>query len=347
MMGRAVGAELRKLAQPVALVMVLVCFAFIWTDARTTYDLARLQTPVAVIASADIAAAASTCAPGQSASELSPECQQRLADAALNDHFAQNGIALGRVANALSTWPGLLRFVTHQLATGVGWVLLAILLSVHVAGEWSSRTAATSLLATGSLRRFWIAKVLSVWVAMLGLALIGTTVLYVIRGSFTAAVGIPDPARQSGDPSTWHLAALRPDPSWSSWRVSLGVLALASLIWLVLSLAGAALAVLLRRPILMAVLSVAGLSVAVVTARVAHRPEWTFLSAVGQLLHLEDTPFGVRDTRMWFVPGAPQFIQDVHATVPLSAAQVALWTGIGLGATAVFGLLGRRRPVLG
>src|ERR1700712_5847743 len=103
-MGRAVGAELRKLAQPVAVVIVLVCFAFIWADARTTYHFARLQTPVAVIASADIAAAASTCAPAGSATELSPECQQRLADAALNDHFAQNGIALGRVTNALSTW---------------------------------------------------------------------------------------------------------------------------------------------------------------------------------------------------------------------------------------------------
>jgi hypothetical protein len=347
MMGRVVGAELRKLAQPVPVIVILLCFAFIWADARTTYHFARLQTPVAVIASTDIAGAASECAPAQPATELSPECQQRLADAALNDHFAQNGIALGRVTNALSTWPGLLRFVTHQLATGLGWVLLAILLSVHVGAEWSSGTAASSLLATGSLRRFWIAKVLSTWLVMLGLALLATTVLYLIRPSFTATVGIPDPLQQAGDPSTWHLTALRPDPSWSSWSTSFGVLAVASLIWLILSMAAAALAILLRRPIVTAVLSVAVLSAFVVIARSAHRPEWTFLTAIGQLLRLQNTPFGVRDTRLWFVPGAPGFIQDVHATEPISLAQVGLWVAIGLAATAVFWSVGRRRQVLG
>ncbi|MFL6162715.1 MAG: hypothetical protein ACJ74U_10855 [Jatrophihabitantaceae bacterium] len=346
-MWRAVGAEFRKLAHPVALIMVVVCFAFIWADARTTYHFARLQTPVAVIASSDLAAAASQCSSSQSTSVVTPECQQRLADAALNDHFAQNGIALGRVTNALSTWPGLLRFVAHQLATGLGWVLLAILLSIHVAGEWSSKTAGNTLLAVGGLRSFWLAKVASIWLAMVGLAVVGTTVLYLIKPTFTAAVGIPQPLQQEGDPSTWHLAALPPDAAWSSWSLSFGVLAVASLIWLILSMAGAALGVLLRRPILMAVIGVACLSAGVVVARWVHRPEWTYLSAIGQLLRLDRTPFGVRDTRMWYVPGAQGFIQQPQVPVPFSAGQVSLWIAIGVVAAGGCWLLARRRPVVG
>jgi hypothetical protein len=345
-MGRVIGAELRKLAHPVALVMVLVCFAFVWADARTTYHFARLQTPVAITVGADIAAAASKCT-GSSPAVATPDCQQRLADAALNDHFAQNGIALGRVTNALSTWPGLLRFVSHQLATGLGWMLLAILVSIHVAGEWSSKTASNTLLAVGGLRSLWLAKVASIWLAMVGLVLVGTTVLYLIRASFTASVGIPDPAEQQGDPSTWHLTALAPDPAWSSWSLSFGVLAAASLVWLVLGMVGTSLAVLLRRPILTAVIAVAGLSAGVVVARWVHRPEWTYLNAIGQLLRLDRTPFGVRDTRMWYVPGSQTFIQQPKQLVPFSAGQVGLWFGIGIAIALACGLLAWRRPVVG
>jgi hypothetical protein len=344
-MWRAVLAELRKLMHPVALIMILVCFAFIWADARTTYHFARLQTPVAVIASSDIAAAASQCTPSQATSTVTPDCQERLLNAALNDHFAQNGIALGRVTNALSTWPGLLRFVAHQLATGLGWMLLAILLSIHVAGEWTSKTAGATLLAVGGLRTYWLAKVTSVWLAMIGLALVGTTILYLIRPTFTAAVGIPQPVQQEGDPSTWHVTALPPDPVWSSWTLSFGVLLMASLIWLVLGMAGAALGVLVRRPISMAVIAVACLSTGVVVARWVHRPEWTYLSAIGQLLRLDRTPFGVRDTRMWYVPGAPGFIQQPQEPVPFSAGQVSAWIAVAVVVTAGCWLLARRRPL--
>jgi len=41
-----VAAELRKLVHPVAIVVVLVIFAFLWADVRTTYHYARLQSPV-------------------------------------------------------------------------------------------------------------------------------------------------------------------------------------------------------------------------------------------------------------------------------------------------------------
>src|SRR5579875_1496238 len=203
-MRRTLRAELRKLVHPVSAILVIICFGFIVIDARTTYHFSRLQTPVAVLATQQIQQAAAACQ-SVARTSLSEDCQNTLVAAALNNSFARNGIALGRVTNSLSTWPGMLRFVSHQLATGLGWILLTLLIAVHVAGEWSSRTAAATLLATGSYWKFWLAKVVSTWVAIVGLTIVGTTVLWLARSVYLGKVGVPDPIFQPGDPSTWHL----------------------------------------------------------------------------------------------------------------------------------------------
>ena len=265
----------------------------------------------------------------------------------MNDHFASNGIALGRVTNALRTWPGLLRFVTHQFSTGLGWLLLAVLLSVHVAGEWSTKTAGVTLVAIGSRWRFWLAKMLSVWLFMMVLTVVGASLLYLLRPTFTSTVGIPQPALQQGDPSTWHLSALRPDASWSSLVSSLGIFGLASLLWLVLSAAGTTIAATLRRPMVALVTFVAGLSLALAVAQFANKPGWTVIPSVNQLLRLQATPFGVRDSRLWYVPGAPTYIQAARAATPTSVTGVVVWA-CGLLALGVTGwvVLQRRQTLV-
>ena len=64
MMQRILWAEVRKLVHPVIVVVLLVACAFMWTDARTTFNFARLQTPVAVTATASVQAAAADCSRG-------------------------------------------------------------------------------------------------------------------------------------------------------------------------------------------------------------------------------------------------------------------------------------------
>ncbi len=60
-MGRTLLGELRKLLHPVVAIVMIVCFAYILTDARTTYYYAQLQTPVAVIAGNHIKQDAARC----------------------------------------------------------------------------------------------------------------------------------------------------------------------------------------------------------------------------------------------------------------------------------------------
>lgn len=319
-MGRAVMGELRKLAHPVAAILVIVCFAFIATDARTTYHYARLQAPIAVL---QITRDATAC---QAAEETVPsQCRHQLDELARDSQFAVGGVALIRVLNSLSTWPGMLRFVSHHLVTGLGWLLLAGLLAIHVAGEWGSRTATVTFVATGSRRRFWAAKIASIWIAMIAIALAGTTVLYLLRSTLIGKAGIPTPPVQQGDPSTWHLAALAPDSTWSSWTSCFGVFGVTAIIWLLFVVVGAALAGLIRNALGTIVLSIAALSAAIVLARYTVHTSWSPVGVIGQVLHLEQTPFGVRDTALWFVPGAPSIIQDTYLSITIGNSQVLTW----------------------
>ncbi len=225
-------------------------------------------------------------------------------------------------------------------------MLLAVLLALHVAGEWSSRTAAATLMATGSYRRFWLAKIGSIWFAMIGIALVGTTVLWLARSTFIGKVGVPDPLNQTGDPSSWHRRCAEPNASWSSW-VNSAHLGIASVIWLLFILAGVAVAALIRRTLIMVVVWIAALSAVLSLARYANRTQWSPVGVISQVLRLQKTPFGVRDTRLWDVPGAPRFIQDTASSIAINTGQVVTWviipTLIAVAAAAAF----HRRSVVG
>jgi hypothetical protein len=344
-MGRTLRGELRKLRHPVAAIIVIVCFAFILTDARSTYNYARLQVPIAILSIPHLTEASGACQPSGDA--VTAHCQSVLDKAADGDSFAVNGIALARVTNSLSTWPGMLRFVSHELATGLGWILLAVLIGIHVAGEWSSRTAGSTLVATASRPRFWLAKIGSVWIAMVGIAVLGTTVLYLTRAGYMSSVGIPAPLDQHGDPSTWHLSALPPDPTWSSWATSTGVLGLTSLIWLLLVLIGVTFAGLIRRTLATVAVLITALATMFAFARYSHRTDWSPISVINRVLNLDYTPFGVRDTRLWSVPGAPSSIQDGVHSISVETTQVLTWIAVPLIVALMALLASSRRRVRG
>ncbi len=343
---RTIRAELLKLAHPVVLVVVLAICGFIWADARTTDHYARLQTPVAVsVAASQQASADPKCAsePAQS----SPLCQQQLTNALLNKDFAGNAVALGRVTNALGSWPGILRFTVHELCTGLGWLLLAVLLSLHIAGEWSSKTSGITLLATGNLRRFWTAKIASVWICLVGIALLATTVLYLTRATFNSTIGVPEPPVQQGDVTGWRLRSLAVDATWGSWSSGLATLGTAAVIWLLLIAAGVALATLLRKPLFMLVAAIAGLSLSLVVGKWLDAPRLTLLPVINQLLHLAESPFGVGDTRLWYVPDKPPDIYAARIGTSIDWSMVAVWSAGLLCAGGLLMSLSRRRRVAG
>lgn len=342
-MGYTLRGELRKLAHPVAATIVVVCFAFIVVDARTTYHYARLQVPVAIGTSPHLAEVRGAC--HTIGRVVTAHCQAALNTAAAGDGSAAGGVKLARVTNSLSTWPGMLRFVSHELATGLGWIVLAVLIGVHVAGEWGSRTAGSTLIATASRVRFWLAKIVSVWITMAATAVIGTTVLFLARAGFIGTVGIPAPLDQQGDPSTWHLAALAPDATWSSWAGSVGVLGLTSVIWVPLVLIDVAVAGLLRRTVTTVASLVAVLAAMFVLARYAHRTEGLPSAVIARALNLEYTPFGVRDAQLWSVPGAPQFIQDNVHPVFVAPTQVLTWIAVALFVALLAAFASSRRRV--
>ncbi len=337
-MWRMIRAELVKLSHPLIIVVAVVLCGFIWADARTTDHLARLQTPVAVSAVAQMQGAIDQAC----AAPTSSDCAQAKADAGLNQNFAGNAIALGRVTNALGTWPGLLRFTVHQLSTGLGWILLAVLISLHVAGEWSLRTSGLTLLASGSLTRLWVAKVASIWLWFIGLTVLTTTVLYLIRPSFNSTIGVPDPSNQSGDVLSWTLRPLPPDPVWSSWTGAGRALAGGALIWLVLAVVGVALATFVRRTVATLVVAMAGLSLIVLTGRVFNAAQFTPAPAISRLLQLGDTPFGVADTRLWFVPDHPSDIYAPRLASTVDWVALAGWVA-GLVALGLLLMAGTRK----
>lgn len=342
---RTIRAELRKLVHPVVGITLLVMFGFIWTDARTTEDFARLQTPIAVKSVAANFSSTPTCSP--QTIDPTQACKERLLDQALNSHFGDNAIALGRVSNSLRTWPGAVRFVTNQMVAGLGWLLITILVAVHVAGEWSGRTIGTTLLATGNLRRFYMAKVASLTAALLVWTLAAGTLLYFLRGLGAAPTGVPTPLTQSGDPREWHVTVLPADVSWSSLTSTLGFLMIASVVWLVGSMLGTGAAMVLRRPWLTVVAGMTTLSLFLTLAVWGHRSQWTPLPTLAAMFRLENTPFGVRDVRLWHVPGAPTFIQEARRSLILHPADVGLWIAVALAASGVCLAVFRSRPVAG
>lgn len=329
---RAAAAETRKLAHPVALALMVVLIAAMWVNARDTAHYAHLQVPVAVSAptvplpQASCSVVRGKYLPCPPNSPQQQEAEKVLREnQAISAQFAANGRRLGAVANSLRTGPGILTFVVHHMITGYGWLLLTLLVALHVAGEWRSRTAGVSLLAAGGLRRLLPAKVLSLTVGMLLATVVASAALYVMRGALGATAGIPVPLVQQGDPSTWHVRALPPDGVWSSWPSALTALAIACGVWLVFATLIAGVAVVARKPMITIAGGAGLLSLATLLAKTAHWPRGTIFPAMERLFSLQDTPWGVRDADLWVIPARAPHIAAPHGLTSGTPGELTLW----------------------
>lgn len=124
------------------------------------------------------------------------------------------------------------------------------------------------------------------------------------------------------------------------------MLGIVSVEWLLFIIAGVAIATVVRRTLVSAAVGAAALSAVVCLARYAGRTAWSPLGVIGHVLRLAETPFGVRDTRLWDVPGAPAIIQDTAHPVATSAGQVVTWTAIPVVVVLLAAFVYRRRSVV-
>ncbi|MGI8809863.1 MAG: hypothetical protein ACR2KK_18880 [Acidimicrobiales bacterium] len=329
---RSTGAELRKLVHPVVGLLVVVTALAIWMDIRSTVGFVADQTPIAADFDDRLRAEADPAC-FTSPPDASERCELQRADEEANRLFRPNAVALGRIAASLDTPGGALRFVSNELATGIGWLLLAALAAVHVAGEWQAATAEATILAVGGRCRFYVAKALSLWLGVGVLLVTIAGALYLARPLFMRrTIGVPDPPLQTAPFRSWKLTPVAPDGSWSSLPRSLGYVAAALGVLLVLTLVFVSVAALVRRPLATAATLAGALLLLVVVAASLGRPALTPFVAVADLLDLRQVPPGITSTRLWVVPGAAR---NLYVPPPGSADGLLVILGWATGLAAL------------
>lgn len=308
---RLVRGEVCKLLTVGTLVLLAAFTAVAWKDLRRFTDFAAGQTPIAVAAEHTNTALADRC---RAAGSTEGECAGADQTVQLNRHFAPNAVALGRRAMAVRTTPGILTFVSHQLGSGLGWLVLALLAAIHVTRERAARTIEQSVVRTGR-GRFLAGKVASTWLASAGLLVGATLVLTIIRSTFTKVVRVPPAGAGFDDLRRGPGAALAVDPTWSSWAHALAAAGRCLLVTLVVCTVFALVAATFRDPIAAAVtLGGAAIAMFVVVDWWGH-PSWVPERAIAAVLGSRGGPFGSTDMRLWDPAGRPASIYR-PATVP-------------------------------
>ena len=173
-------------------------------------------------------------------SDLSELCQLSRGQEELARAFELNVTTIGEIGQAYDTLPGLVHYVSHQGATTIGWITLAMIAAFHVAGEWQNRSLAVSVHAAGSRRRFFALKVASTWIITL-FALVATIFgLFVTRSTFVKS-GIVSNATQDG------TVQYQANAAWTDWSTSLSHFAIAAGVLLAVSAVVVAFSMVVRR----------------------------------------------------------------------------------------------------
>lgn len=341
---RLARGEMRKLATAGSAVLFVVFVSVLWQDAGRFSGLAEAQAPIAVAVTNDNTRAVETaCTPG--ATDVDDACRTARLDLSDNRHFEPNSVALGRRAMALHTLPGLITFVSHQLATGLGWLLIALVAAGHVTRERSAGTLGSSVLRSGA-SRYLIGKVISLfggaWAALCG----ATLVLFALRPTFTSSVEVPAGDGGVADLGRTAMRTLAPDHEWSSWAsAGRGVLAAMVVVLAVCVLFGLVAAV-IRQPATTAAVLGGFVVLLFAIAEWGHRSSWVPMRAISVLIGLGDPPYGLTDVRLWDTSLQPARIYDRAPTPPVPVASSLAWALACLVACALAVRVFRRRPIL-
>lgn len=337
-------AETRKLFTLATVVIFVVFVAVLWQDANHLTDFAEGQAPVAVAVRNDLHRSVhEACGPGLD--RTAEPCRLARLDAHDNRFFAPNGLALGQIAMSLRTLPGLMTFVAHQLATGFGWLMLALLAALHITRERSAGTLGLSVLRSGR-GRYLVGKVISLF----GSAIAGLTgaslVLFALRPTFTRTVRVPEGDQGLGALVHAPMRTLPPDPEWSSWAGTGRAVLCGLLIVIAICVLFALAAAVLRHPATTVVV-LGGFVVGLfAVAEWGHRSTWVPLRAISAFLGIDDPPFGLADARFWDRSIPPPTIYEVAPRVPVPVASSAGWVVAWAVASILAAQAFRRRPIV-
>lgn len=337
---RQVRAELRKLCAPSTLVLLVIFAVLVWQDASTTAQFADRQTPVAVAVTLDLQRQlGETCPSGLTSVANGVDCDILRQDVQLNQHFGTNGLALGSVAASLDTFPGLVKFTSHQMVTGLGWLLLALLTALHVTREEYVGSAGHSVLRAGRFR-YLIAKVISLLVSAFAIIVVTSTALFALRSTLATEIGAPRASIGPGGAFAQPEVPVTASTDWTAWGAAAGDLLRCLPVFAVIIVAFVGIASLLRRTTVAAGVLV-GVAVAMIAAsHSSAAARWLPVAKLSQALGLNEVPPGVRDARVWNLAGrAP----DIYSLPPESTATwlpLVLWSlaflVIAVGAARLF-----------
>lgn len=337
---RQVRGELRKLCAPYTLMLLVVFTAFVWSDASTTVEFSDLQTPIAVAVTLDNQRQLDeNCANGIEEVVDDVDCEMLRQTVQLNKYFGSNGLALGSVAASLNTFPGLIKFTSHPMATGLGWLLVALLTALHVTREASAGTLAYSVLRTGRLR-YLTTKATSLLAACFVFVTLSSVVLFALRSTFVRDIGAP---RAPIGPDGAFAKAEEPvaaSTEWTAWSAAAGDLLCCLLVLAVIIAAFVGIASLLRKTTAAGAVLVGVVAALIAASHVAAVARWLPIAKISEVLGLDQVPSGVRDARIWNLAGrAP----DIYSLPPDSTASwlaLVLWTlvflAVALGTARLF-----------
>jgi hypothetical protein len=241
--------------------------------------------------------------------------------------FRASGRATAGAARAIQTAPGSLWFVAALFGSAVGWLLAFAIAALHVSGEWSRGSAASSFAANPDRRLFLLAKTMSVFLTLVIALLITTSLLEIVNLTYLHRFVVAIP-HKIGDAGGTPFPA---DPTRSSWQFALGRLGLVAPILIVFSAAAVSVAAIVRRPLASLAAGAGALAVLYATARLGGVGPYTPMAAVSQILDFAGSPWSIHDHLGWIAPGARTDLIDV----PHPVGQPAQRIGTGVAALAV------------
>lgn len=299
--GRQLRAEARKATNLLILALFIVWAVFLWQDATRTGQLASVQPQAAVMSQmAAKQQLKQLCVAGESA-----QCVNARHDIAVNQYLVENSIEQGRIAASLITFPGLLTFVSHQFAAGMGWLFVALVAALHLTGEESRGTVGASVLAAGRMR-YLLAKIVSIWSVSVVAVIAAAVVLYELASTFAVSPSVPTGFHVTGE----HLSfdgsrTLTPDPTWASWSHAFGEFWHAAAVLAVIAVVFCALATRFRRVTRAAAAGALVVGAFYAIAAWLHGRAWGPMGGVARLLSLDHVPYGVIDVRLFDITGRP------------------------------------------
>ena len=168
---RAQLGELRKAIAPTIGVIFVIAIGVCWAAISFSASFLQEQADVLPNTAAMSESVDQSCI--DNPNDSSDVCEASRIQAASTETFAANTQRLGEIGQSYDTAPGLLRYVSHQWATTLGWIVVALIAAFHVASEWATRSAGLTAHANGSRARFVATKIVSTWLIALATLAVG------------------------------------------------------------------------------------------------------------------------------------------------------------------------------